>query len=66
MIFDDRCKDRVNRLSDHDCRHYWASQAAKNQTLLPELQDADGWNSMAMPVRYIEKARVASGRGKKE
>jgi integrase len=40
-------------LSAHDCRHYWASQAAKNQTPLPDLQDAGGWNSVAMPMRYI-------------
>jgi hypothetical protein len=52
-------------LSAHDCRHYWASQAAHNQTPLPELQDA-GWNSVAMPMRYIEKAQVASVRRRKE
>jgi integrase len=53
-------------LSAHDCRHYWASQAAKNQTPLPELQDAGGWNSVAMPMRYIEKSQVASVRRRKE
>ena len=53
-------------LSAHDCRHYWASQAARNQTPLPELQDAGGWNSVAMPIRYIEKSRVASVRRRKE
>jgi len=53
-------------LSAHDCRHYWASQAAKNQTPLPELQDAGGWNSVAMPMRYIEKSQIASVRRKKD
>jgi integrase len=53
-------------LSAHDCRHYWASQAAKNQTPLPELQDAGGWNSVAMPMRYIEKQQVASVKRWKE
>jgi integrase len=53
-------------LSAHDCRHYWASQAARNQTPLPEQQDAGGWNSVAMPMRYIEKSQVASVRRKKE
>jgi integrase len=53
-------------LSAHDCRHYWASQAAHNQTPLPELQDAGGWNSVAMPMRYIEKSQVASVRRRKE
>jgi integrase len=47
----------LKRLSAHDCRHYWASQAAKNQTSLLGLQDAVGWNSVAMPMRCIEKRR---------
>jgi hypothetical protein len=45
-------------LSVHDCRHYWASQVAKDQTPLPELLDAGGWNSVAMPMRYIEKSQT--------
>jgi integrase len=56
----------LKRISAHDCRHYWASQAAKNQTPLPELQEAGGWNSVAMPMRYIEKSQVASVRRRKE
>jgi hypothetical protein len=38
----------------------------KNQTPLPELQDAGGWNGVAMPMRYIEKPQVASVRRRKE
>ncbi len=52
--------------STHDCRHYWASQAAKNQTPLPELLDAGGRNSAAMPMRYIEKSQVAGMKRRKE
>ena len=46
-------------LSAHDCRHYWATQAAKD-TPLDRLQDAGGWSSYAMPLRYIESAKIAN------
>ena len=46
-------------LSAHDCRHYWATQAAKD-TPLDRLQDAGGWSSYAMPLRYIETAKIAN------
>ena len=47
-------------LSAHDCRHYWATQAARAGTALDRLQDAGGWSSLAMPARYIEAAAVAN------
>ena len=47
-------------LSAHDCRHYWATQAARNGTPLDRLQDAGGWSSLAMPARYIEAAAIAN------
>lgn len=47
-------------LSAHDCRHYWATQAARNGTPVDRLQDAGGWNSPAMPLRYVEAAKVAN------
>jgi integrase len=47
-------------LSAHDCRHYWATQAARNGTPLDRLQDAGGWSSLAMPARYIEAAKIAN------
>ena len=47
-------------LSAHDCRHYWATQAARHHTSLDRLQDAGGWNSLAMPARYIESAKIAN------
>ena len=46
-------------LSAYDCRHYWATQAAKD-TPLDRLQDAGGWSSYAMPLRYIETAKIAN------
>lgn len=47
-------------LSAHDCRHYWATQAARNGTHIERLKDAGGWSSLAMPGRYIESARIAN------
>ena len=47
-------------LSPHDCRHYWASTAAKSGTGVFSLRDAGGWSSVAMPARYVEAAAVAN------
>jgi integrase len=47
-------------ISAHDCRHYWATQAARNNTPLDRLQEAGGWNSPAMPLRYVETAKIAN------
>jgi len=50
----------IDGLSAHDCRHYWATQAARSGTPLERLQDAGGWSSLAMPGRYIESAKIAN------
>jgi integrase len=50
----------LHSLSAHDCRHYWATQAARNNTPMDRLQDAGGWSSLAMPSRYIESAKIAN------
>jgi integrase len=50
----------IEGLSAHDCRHYWATVAAANGTPLDRLQQAGGWTSPAMPLRYIEAAEVAN------
>jgi integrase len=50
----------IDGLSAHDCRHYWATQAARHGTSLDRLQDAGGWSSPAMPLRYVEAAKVAN------
>jgi integrase len=47
-------------LSPHDCRHYWATAAARAQTPLPNLQQAGGWSSIHMPMRYINDNQVAN------
>jgi integrase len=47
-------------LSPHDCRHYWATQAARSGTDPFTLQEAGGWSSLAMPRRYIAEAAIAN------
>jgi len=47
-------------LSAHDCRHHWATMAARAGTPLDRLMDAGGWNSPAMPARYIAAAAIAN------
>ena len=50
----------VEGLSAHDLRHCWATCAARNGTPLDRLMDAGGWASPAMPMRYVEAARIAN------
>jgi integrase len=50
----------IDGLSAHDCRHFWATTAARNGTPLDRLQDAGGWSSPAMPLRYVERAGIAN------
>ena len=46
-------------LSAHDCRHYWATYWAGKVDVI-RLQEAGGWNSLAMPRRYIEDSEIAN------
>lgn len=50
----------VSGLSAHDLRHSWATRAARNGTPIDRLQDAGGWASPAMPLRYVESAKIAN------
>jgi integrase len=50
----------IEGLSAHDCRHNWATVAARNGTPIDRLQDAGGWSSPSMPLRYVERAKVAN------
>jgi integrase len=47
-------------LSAHDCRHAWVEAAIRGKTDIKALQDAGGWNSPAMPLRYAAAAEVAN------
>ena len=50
----------IEGLSAHDCRHYWATSAARNGTAIDRLMQGGGWTSAAMPLRYIEAAAIAN------
>ena len=50
----------LDTLSPHDCRHYYATTAARNGTDAMALRDAGGWSSLAMPGRYVERAKIAN------
>ena len=47
-------------LSAHDCRHSWATRAARHKTDAFDLRDGGGWTSLAMPSRYVEAAKIAN------
>ena len=47
-------------ISPHDCRHAWATAATRAGTPTKALQDAGGWSSPAMPLRYAESAEIAN------
>jgi integrase len=50
----------ITGLSAHDCRHYWATQAARRGVDPFALQQAGGWASLAMPRRYIADNEIAN------
>jgi len=49
----------VKGLSAHDCRHDWAKSAVKASDI-KSLQQAGGWSSPAMPLRYVDDAAIAN------
>ena|SRR5712672_1234106 len=48
-----------NIISAHDCRHDWARSAVKASDI-KALQQAGGWSSPAMPLRYADDATIAN------
>ncbi|KAF0108211.1 MAG: integrase [Chloroflexi bacterium] len=50
----------VYSLSAHDCRHFWATSAARHGTDPFVLQEAGGWSSLAMPRRYVDDNEIAN------
>jgi integrase len=47
----------IEELSPHDLRHYWATYSKGD---LGALQQAGGWNSLAMPLLYREESAIAN------
>ncbi len=50
----------ISGLSAHDCRHFWATSAARHGTDPFALQEAGGWSSLAMPRRYVADNEIAN------
>jgi len=50
----------IKGLSAHDCRHAWVEAAVRGKMNLKALQDADGWTSPVMPLRYAWSAEIAN------
>lgn len=50
----------IERLSPHDCRHFFATAAVRGGTSITALQEAGGWSSIAMPARYVQSAAIAN------
>ena len=50
----------IEGLSAHDCRHTWATNAARAGVDPFRLQQAGGWSSLAMPRRYVEDSAIAN------
>jgi integrase len=52
----------LDTLSPHDCRHYWATNAARSGTPMDALLEAGGWKSTNTAKRYIEAGAIANER----
>ncbi len=50
----------IHGLSAHDGRHAWATFAIKAGTDVKALQDAGGWKSPYMPLRYAASGKIAN------
>ena len=50
----------IGGMSAHDCRHYWATTAARHGTDPFALQEAGGWSSLAMPRRYVSDNEISN------
>jgi len=50
----------IKGASAHDGRHAWATSAVAGGTDIKSLQDAGGWKSPAMPLRYAKSQTIAN------
>lgn len=54
----------IEKLSPHDLRHFWATHILEAGTDLKAAQEAGGWNSPYMPLRYMKEGEIANERVK--
>jgi integrase len=50
----------VEALSAHDCRHAWVERALRGGTGIRVLQQAGGWSTPIMPLRYAGDMEIAN------
>ena len=50
----------IEHLSPHDCRHDFATRMARKKTHIKDMQDAGGWKSPYMALRYVESSKIAN------
>jgi integrase len=50
----------IDHLSAHDCRHYWTTAAFRGGNDIKTIQDAGGWTSPYMPLRYAQSQKIAN------
>lgn len=53
-------KAGVKNVSPHDLRHAWATDMLHAGTDIKSMMSAGGWNSPAMPLRYVEETAIAN------
>lgn len=49
----------IERLSPHDCRHYFATKAKKNGLDAIDIMRAGGWRSLVMVNRYVDQEAIS-------
>jgi site-specific recombinase XerD len=59
-VLGERLSVSIKGLSAHDGRHAWATFAIKAGTDVKALQDAGGWKSPVMPLRYAASGKIAN------
>lgn len=50
----------LSKLSAHDGRHQWATDVLASGAQIDQLQQAGGWKSPSMPLRYVNKRKIAN------
>ena len=50
----------LEKLSSHDGRHQWATDVLRSGAQIDQLQQAGGWKSPAMPLRYVNRRKIAN------
>lgn len=60
LAIDENHPNGLQGLSPHDCRHSWATRAARHGTPLERLRQAGGWSNIQTPLRYIKDSEIAN------